>query len=240
MNSDLPYFDELTRIVFPAVEDSSPEGIVAVGGNLSPGMLLSAYRQGIFPWYSDPEPILWWSPDPRCVIFPKDIHISRSMRKFLKKNIFMITLDTDFEAIINGCKEAPRPGQRGTWITDAMRDAYIKLHNLGYAHSVEVWDGKILAGGLYGVSLGSCFFGESMFSRVSNASKVALIWVSELIATMGFEMFDCQVYSPHVETMGARLIPRNEFIIRLERCLEHRTLKGNWSKILSSSKSHGL
>jgi leucyl/phenylalanyl-tRNA--protein transferase len=240
MNSDLPYLDDLTHIFFPPVENSSPEGIVAVGGNLSPGMLLSAYRQGIFPWYSDPEPILWWSPDPRCVIFPSDIHISRSMRKVFKKSIFRITLDMDFEAIINGCKEAPRPGQRGTWITDAMRDAYIKLHSLGYAHSVEVWDGKTLAGGLYGVSLGSCFFGESMFSRVSNASKVALIWVSELIATMDFEMFDCQVYSSHVETMGARLIPRNEFIIRLERCLAHRTLKGNWSKILSNSISHGL
>jgi leucyl/phenylalanyl-tRNA--protein transferase len=194
-------------------------------------MLLSAYRQGIFPWFSDGDPVLWWSPDPRCVLFPGDLHVSRSMQKLLRKNRFRVSLDTGFTSVIDGCRTAPRRGQRGTWITGAMRDAYVELHELGFAHSVEVWDGGVLCGGMYGVSLGSCFFGESMFSRVENASKIALIQFFRLMEEKGIELLDCQVHSPHLESLGARQIPRYEFMDLLHRCLEHRTLRGNWTHL---------
>jgi leucyl/phenylalanyl-tRNA--protein transferase len=224
MSGELPYLNETSSIRFPPVSSASPEGIVAVGGNLSPGVLLSAYRQGIFPWFSEGDPILWWSPDPRCVLFPGELHVSRSMQKLLRKNRFRVSLDTGFSSVIDGCRTAPRRGQRGTWITGAMRDAYVELHELGFAHSVEVWDGGMLCGGMYGVSLGSCFFGESMFSRVENASKIALIQLFRLM-----ELLDCQVHSPHLESLGARQIPRHEFMDLLHGCLEHRTLRGNWT-----------
>jgi leucyl/phenylalanyl-tRNA--protein transferase len=231
MHSQFPYLDEHTRFDFPPVESSSPEGIVAVGGSLSPGMLLSAYSQGIFPWYTEGEPILWWSPEPRCVLFPEELHISRSMRTLLKKERFRISLDTCFDKVINACKKAPRPGQRGTWITDEMLDAYITLHRLGYAHSVEVWDGALLAGGMYGVSLGRCFFGESMFTLISNASKGALIHLTLLIENLGFIFLDCQVYSSHLGTMGAIQIPRQEFMSLLRKSLQADTVRGMWTDL---------
>jgi leucyl/phenylalanyl-tRNA--protein transferase len=232
---DLPHFDENTNIPFPQVNSSTPEGIVAVGGNLSPGMLLSAYRQGIFPWFSEGDPVVWWSPDPRCVLFPDEIHISRSMKKVLKRERFRISLDTRFQDVITACREAPRRGQDGTWITGEMRKAYIELHRLGYAHSIEVWDWERLAGGLYGVALGSCFFAESMFSSVTNGSKVALIRLSQILDKWGFDLIDCQLYSPHLERMGARQIPREEFIERLSVCLKKQTLRRYWSGILDDS-----
>jgi len=231
MHSHFSHLDEHTLFEFPPVESSSPEGIVAAGGNLSPGMLLSAYSQGIFPWYMEGEPILWWSPEPRCVLFPGELHISRSMKKLLKNARFRLSLDTCFDEVINACKRVSRPGQRGTWITDEMLEAYVALHRLGYAHSVEVWDGPLLAGGMYGVSLGSCFFGESMFTLISNASKVALIHLITLIETLGFRFLDCQVFSPHLGTMGARLIPRHEFMSLLRECLQDDTIRGAWTTL---------
>jgi leucyl/phenylalanyl-tRNA--protein transferase len=231
MHSHFPYLDEHSRFEFPPVESSSPEGIVAVGGRLSPGMLISAYSQGIFPWYTEGEPILWWSPEPRCVLFPEEIHVSRSMHALLKKGRFRFSLDTCFDKVINACKNAPRPGQRGTWITDEMLDAYISLHRLGYAHSVEVWDGALLAGGMYGVSLGRCFFGESMFTLISNASKAALIHLTRLIEKLGFIFLDCQVYSPHLGTMGARRILRREFMSLLRTGLQENTVRGMWTDL---------
>ncbi len=231
MHSHFPYLDEHTRFEFPPVESSSPEGIVAVGGSLSPGMLISAYSQGIFPWYTEGEPILWWSPEPRCVLFPEELHVSRSMRTLLKKDPFRLSLDTCFDKVINACRKVPRPGQRGTWITEEMLDAYISLHRLGYAHSVEVWDGALLAGGMYGVSLGRCFFGESMFTLISNASKAAIIHLTQLIENLGFIFLDCQVYSPHLGTTGARRIPRQDFMSLLRIGLKEDTVRGMWTNL---------
>ena len=232
MNSDFPYLDETMSFQFPSVDKSTPEGIVAVGGNLSPGMLLSAYRQGIFPWYANDDPILWWSPDPRCVILPQDLHVSKSMRKILKHDILRVSLDTCFSEVVASCQTIPRKNQGGTWITEEMREAYKKLHDLGFAHSIEVWDGKMLVGGLYGLSLGHCFFGESMFSRVSNASKVALIRLMEILIELEFELFDCQIYSPHLDTIGATQITRDEFLRRLKKSLRAETVRGSWTGFL--------
>jgi len=236
MSGDLFYIDETTFVPFPPVSSSTPEGIVAVGGNLSPGMLLSAYRQGIFPWFSEGDPLLWWSPDPRCVLFPKEVHISRSMKKVLRRGTFSTSFDTCFHGVIAACRHAPRRGQDGTWITEAMQEAYTKLYELGFAHSIEVWDGERLAGGLYGVSLGNCFFGESMYCSVTNASKVALIQLAEALDRWGFDFLDCQVHSSHLESLGARQIPRDEFMGRLRECLRHETLRGSWAGIPDSSR----
>mgnify|MGYP006286841397 FL=1 len=227
-----PYLDENQHFQFPPVDKSTPEGIVAAGGNLSPGMLLSAYTQGIFPWYSEYEPILWWSPDPRFVLFPEELHISKSMGRVLKKEEFTCSADTCFERVIRSCREIERPGQPGTWITNDMLEAYIELHRLGYAHSVEAWQGEDLAGGLYGVSLGKCFFGESMFSKKSNSSKAALIFLTGSLKERDFHFIDCQVYTSHLKSLGAREIPRREFIERLHQGLRYDTRKGNWADII--------
>lgn len=225
---NVPYLDENHNFSFPSVRHATSEGIIAIGGNLSPGMLLSAYRQGIFPWYSEGDPIIWWSPDPRCVIFPSELHISRSSKKILRKGRFRVTLDTSFDDVINSCKKMPRPHQHGTWITDEMLRAYVRLHQLGFAHSIEVWEGTLLAGGLYGVSLGGCFFAESMFRRIPNASKIALIKLVKLCEALGFDMIDCQIPSPHLLNSGAREIPREAFINLLKKSLKKDTLRGNW------------
>lgn len=189
---------------------SYPNGLLAVGGDLSVRRLLRAYQRGIFPWYEDPQPILWWSPDPRSVLYPEEIHISRSLSKTLRRNRFRVTTDTAFHRVLAGCA-APRARERGTWITNSMARAYMELHREGYAHSIEVWDGPQLQGGLYGVALGRVFFGESMFSKVSDASKVALLTLTRLMAEKGIEIVDCQVESPHLNSMGARNIPRLDF-----------------------------
>ena len=194
--------------VFPPVELSTEEGILAVGGDLSPERLIIAYSQGIFPWYSQGEPIIWWSPDPRFVLFPDEIKVSKSMRQVLRRNVFRVTFDQAFREVIASCQRVQRRKQRGTWITREMLDAYCLLHDCGFAHSVEVWQGDDLAGGLYGVSLGRCFFGESMFARVGNASKAALITLTMRLRERGFLIIDSQVYTEHMESMGAREIPR--------------------------------
>jgi leucyl/phenylalanyl-tRNA---protein transferase len=212
---------------FPSPEMASPEGIIAIGGDLSPQRLLNAYASGIFPWYSEDEPILWWSPDPRSVLLPGDLHVSRSMKKLLEKKKFSVKYDRDFKSVIENCG-APRKKEQGTWITSDIKEAYISLHRLGFAHSVEVYQDNKLVGGLYGVSLGKCFFGESMFSLVPNASKYAFITFVREISRMGFLIVDCQVPNPHLTRLGAREIPRAEFLERLEKGLQYDTLAGKW------------
>lgn len=219
---------ESTR--FPAAENANREGIVAVGGDLSPERLLNAYAGGIFPWYSDGDPILWWSPSPRMVLFPGELHVSKSMRKLLQKEPpwFQWTVDRHFREVIENCRTTPRKGQAGTWITNEMREAYICLHRLGFGHSLEVWQGKELVGGIYGLSLGKCFFGESMFSKVHNASKFAFITLARQLLKMEFLMLDCQVPSEHLKTLGAREIPRKEFLGLLKQGLQSGTRVGKW------------
>lgn len=230
-DSSFPYLAAEERIQFPDPEHSDEDGILCTGANLSPGVLLSAYSQGIFPWFSQDDPILWWSPNPRFVLFPGEIRVSQSMIKVLRKGTFTLTLDRDFRAVIEACAAAPRRGQNGTWITPGMVEAYVCLHDLGYAHSVEAWkDGK-LSGGLYGVSLGRLFCGESMFSRVSNASKAALIALAWKLGEEGFPVIDSQVHTDHVASLGGREIPRSEYLSRLPRLLEFATARGSWNRL---------
>ena len=199
------------ELSFPPVHLAEPDGLLAVGGDLSVDRLLLAYRNGIFPWYEG-DHILWWCPDPRFVLFPDELKVSKSMKQLLKKNEFDFTSNKDFEQVINNCKSISRKGQRGTWITDEVKKAYTVLHKKGIVHSAEVWKDGVLAGGLYGVKLGKVFFGESMFSRESNASKYAFIKYTEYLKTEGICLIDCQVYTEHLESLGARMIPRKDFI----------------------------
>lgn len=196
--------------LFPPAHLAEPDGLLAIGGDLSPTRLLSAYRKGIFPWYNEP-PILWWSPDPRFVLFPAELIISSSMKKMLRKNIFSFTVNQDFAQVIHHCKTTARHGQDGTWITDEMESAYINLHEMGYAISAETWQGKKLVGGVYGIKMGDVFFGESMFSHASNASKFALINLLQTLQKDGLQVMDCQVYTVHLESLGARMISRMQF-----------------------------
>ena len=219
------------EIVFPPVHRAEKNGILAVGGDLSPERLIAAYSLGIFPWYSDGDPIIWWSPDPRFVLFPPEIKVSKTMRQVLRRNIFTITVDRDFSGVIRGCQE-PRRRERGTWITEEMMQAYERLHGMGIAHSIEAWQNGELAGGLYGLSLGSCFFGESMFTRVDNASKAAFITLVRRLDELGFLLIDCQVYTEHLENLGARHISRDEYISLLRQCLQAETKRDGWSGLL--------
>lgn len=223
----MPVFQLGDEVIFPPVHLASKSGILAVGGDLSPGRILTAYRHGVFPWYSDDDPIVWWAPDPRFVLFPEELRISRSMKKVLRHDVFRITYDHDFLGVISSCQKSRRK-QKGTWITEDMLRAYHTLHLLGYAHSVEAWYGEKLVGGIYGISLGSCFFGESMFSLMSNASKAALIHLVNRLKELKFKFLDCQVYTAHMETLGARFIPRAEFSRLLKKALKSDTLRGNW------------
>lgn len=202
---------------FPPVEQAEQIGLLAVGGDLHPQRLLLAYSLGIFPWYNPGEPILWWSPDPRCVLFPEQVHVSRSLRKTLKRTDLQVTFDRDFAGVIEACR-AVRCNE-GTWITPAMHHAYLELHRLGFAHSVECWQGENLVGGLYGISLGHCFFGESMFSLSDNASKVALVALCRQLPAVGVHMIDCQQTTAHLLSLGATEIPREEFCHRLNEGL---------------------
>ncbi len=194
---------------------TEPDGLLAAGGDLSPQRLLNAYRNGIFPWYSDGQPILWWSPDPRMVLYTDRPKISRSLRKVLRQQRFELSYDRAFEQVIRACAE-PRREEAGTWITEAMKQAYTDLYRLGYAHSVECWQNDALVGGLYGVSIGRVFFGESMFSRVTDASKVAFVTLARQLVQWHFALVDCQVYSPHLASLGACNIPRAEFLHLLD------------------------
>ena len=198
------------KIEFPDPSEASAEGLLAIGGDLSPARLIHAYSEGIFPWFQDEEPILWWSPDPRFVLFPEDLKVSKSMRQVLKKGNFKVTINKAFKAVVENCAKAKRNDQDGTWITDNMVDAYSKLHQLGYAKSIEVWENDELVGGLYGIEINdSVFCGESMFAKVSNASKVGFI---TFIQNSNYKLIDCQLHTKHLESLGAKNISRKEFL----------------------------
>jgi leucyl/phenylalanyl-tRNA---protein transferase len=231
-DAPFPYLSEDMDFPLPDPASADERGIVCIGGNLSPGLLLSAYRRGIFPWFSEGEPILWHSPDPRFVLFPEELHVSETMKRIIRRRRFELSLDRDFPAVIRACSSSPRPGQDGTWITEAMVEAYVELHRLGYAHSAEArLDGE-LVGGLYGVALGGMFFGESMFSRADDASKAAFIPLVWRLRDEGFSLIDSQVYTDHLAGLGAREIPRSEYLRLLADRLPARTRKGDWSKLL--------
>jgi leucyl/phenylalanyl-tRNA--protein transferase len=212
---------------FPDPRDAEPEGLLAYGGDLLPERLLSAYAQGVFPWYES-EPILWHSPDPRMVLLPEELRINRTLAKSLRRERFEVRSDSAFRQVIEACASTPRPGQRGTWITSEMIEAYCALHEMGFAHSVEAFSGDVLVGGVYGVSLGAAFFGESMFARQSEASKVAFVHLVRGIARMGFHFLDCQVHTEHTERLGARDWSRADFLSALERALGEPTRVGHW------------
>lgn len=197
--------------MFPHPELADTDGLLAMGGDLSPQRLLLAYRYGIFPWYNE-GPILWWSPDPRCVLWPEELKVSKSMRSYLRKTELRVTINQDFKQVITNCQVTPRKDQNGTWITEAMSDAYQLLHDLGFAHSVEVWSGSELVAGLYGIALGKVFFGESMFTHVSNGSKLAFIRFVHFLEQEGFRLIDCQQNTEHLRSLGAVTIPRTEFL----------------------------
>jgi leucyl/phenylalanyl-tRNA--protein transferase len=211
----------------PALAETEPNGLLAVGGDLSPQRLRNAYRLGIFPWYSAGQPILWWSPDPRLVLFPDGLRISRSLRRTLRRGTFSISLDRAFGAVIRACA-APRPDADGTWILPEIARAYERLHALGLAHSAEAWQDDELVGGLYGVAIGRTFFGESMFSRASDASKVALVHLVRSLAAWGYALIDCQVYTPHLASLGAVEIPRAEFQRRLAEAVDAPVAAQAW------------
>ncbi|HNA00526.1 MAG TPA: leucyl/phenylalanyl-tRNA--protein transferase [Ferruginibacter sp.] len=199
-------------LVFPPVEMADEDGLLAIGGDLSTKRLLLAYQQGIFPWYSEQDPICWWCPDPRFVLFPDELKISRSMKRVLRSGPFGFTTNTAFAEVIRNCRTISRKDQDGTWISAEVQNAYIRLHELGYAHSAEAWNNNELVGGVYGVRLGNIFFGESMFSRQTNASKFALARYVEQLKQEGVVLIDCQVYTLHLESLGARMIPRKDFM----------------------------
>jgi leucyl/phenylalanyl-tRNA--protein transferase len=224
----MPVYQLIDELVFPPPEKADPDGLLAVGGDLSVKRLLLAYQMGIFPWYTEDSPVLWWSPDPRLVLFPEELKIPKSLKRIIKKNDFNITLDQNFHGVIQGCAQAERPGQEGTWIVDDMIEAYCRLHQQGFAHSVESWEDGELVGGLYGVSLGKAFFGESMFSRKSNASKVAFVHLAGILKSWGFALIDCQVTTELLQSFGAREIPRAVFLKRLKEALQFRTHRGTW------------
>ena len=216
-------------LAFPPVEEAEPWGGLAVGGDLLPERLLLAYRSGIFPWYNEDQPIVWYAPDPRFVLFPEKLKVSKSMRPVLNQNKFIITFDAEFRQVIRQCQQTRRRGQGGTWITEEMLEAYCHLHLLGYAHSVEVWHNDNLVGGLYGLSLGSIFFGESMFAHVSNASKAGFITLVRHLQQHDFSLIDCQMHTPHLENLGAEPVPRSQYMQLLASGLESPTLPGKWS-----------
>lgn len=200
------------ELYFPPAEEASFDGILAIGGDLSPERLILAYKSGIFPWFDDNEPILWWSPPRRMVVFPKVYKTSKSIRNIINRNIFKVTFNTCFKEVIKNCQQIKRDGQYGTWLTDDMVDAYLKLHEMGLAKSIEVWQDDELVGGLYGVDLGKVFCGESMFSKVSNASKIGFVWLINHLKENNYLLLDCQVHNDHLEKLGAFEIERDVFL----------------------------
>lgn len=225
----VPVYRIPEQLVFPSPGLAEPGGLLGVGGDLRPDRLLLGYANGIFPWYSDGQPILWFSPDPRFVLVPETLHVGRSLRKRVRRRDYRITLDTAFEKVIEGCRAAWRPGQSGTWITEDMEAAYIRLHRLGFAHSVEAWKGDELVGGLYGVALGGLYSGESMFATAPDASKVAFVWLAHQLRDWGFRLIDCQVYTDHLARFGAVEIPRDEYLGRIASLVREDGRPGRWS-----------
>ncbi|MBS3803410.1 MAG: leucyl/phenylalanyl-tRNA--protein transferase [Oleiphilaceae bacterium] len=225
--TSLPWLDP-NQLWFPPAEEAldDPDGLLALGGDLSCERLVLAYRNGIFPWFSEDQPILWWSPNPRCLLFPKDIHISKSLRRALNRQSLRITVDEDFQSVIEACANLR---SEGTWITDSMIAAYTRLHRRGIGHSFEAWnEAGQLVGGLYGVALGRCFFGESMFSTETNASKILMVHIARQLDQWGYALMDCQVESDHLLTMGARTRPRREFLDRLKANVDQKPEQASW------------
>ena len=225
----MPVYQLISDIpLFPPTEEAEDDGLLAVGGDLSKERLLTAYRQGIFPWYEVGQPILWWSPNPRLVLFPEELKISRSLRKVLRKHEFEIRFDSSFENVIKACADVRTKRGKGTWIIPEMQQAYTELHQEGYAHSVESWLNGELVGGLYGISLGQCFFGESMFSTISDSSKAALVALAEFSKQVGIKIIDCQISTKHLLSLGAREIDRQSCLRKLNQYLEKPDIKGSW------------
>ncbi len=224
----MPVYLLTDKLVFPPAEGASREGVVAVGGDFKPERLLLAYSQGIFPWPTEGMPLLWFSPDPRFVLRPRAVHVGRSLAKVVRRGTFEIRFDTAFEEVIRACGLVPRPGQDGTWIQEDLIEGYVALHRLGYAHSIEAWRDGDLVGGLYGVSLGSCFFGESMFAIDPDASKVAFLTLLAHLDRWGIGLVDCQVKTEHLTRFGAQEIPRKTFLAELRERLPHPTKRGVW------------
>lgn len=214
---------------FPPVDSALqvPNGLLAAGGDLTPDRLLAAYREGVFPWFGDEDPILWWSPDPRMVLYVNEVHASRSLRKVIRANRFRVTFDQAFREVIRGCADARRDHE-GTWITLAMEEAYVRLAELGHAHSVEAWQGETLVGGLYGVAVGRMFFGESMFTRVTDASKVALITLARQLERWKMPLIDCQMSTPHLASLGARDVPRTDFLAEVRYLVQQPVVPPPW------------
>jgi leucyl/phenylalanyl-tRNA--protein transferase len=231
MSFDLPWLDTAPAAPFPPPSSArrEPDGLLAAGGDLKPTRLLNAYRHGIFPWYSQGQPILWWSPDPRMVFRTDRVHLSARFRRTLRTCGWTVRADTAFDQVIDACARVPRPGQHGTWITPAMRDAYATLHRLGHAHSVEVLDGDLLAGGIYGVAIGRMFFGESMFSIRSGGSKVALAALALRLREWGWPLIDAQVGNPHLQTLGAEAWPREDFLAAVHALCGDPGPPGRWT-----------
>jgi leucyl/phenylalanyl-tRNA---protein transferase len=226
----MPVYKLNDELIFPDPSLADDGGLLAVGGDLRLERILLAYSMGIFPWYSEGQPLLWWSPDPRAILMPDEVHISKSLRRVLRSHKFTVRFDTHFREVIRNCSQTGRPGQDGTWITEAMIDAYCGLHEAGFAHSVEIFLDDELVGGLYGISLGKVFFGESMFSHRSNASKVALVSLAKLAGNLGFDFVDCQLPTPHLSSMGAVDIRREDYLLKLCFALSNNSQQGSWSK----------
>lgn len=226
-----PRLEWNTFFPFPPPETADAQGLLAVGGNFSPGLLLSAYRQGAFPWYSDGQPILWFHLDPRFVLYPDKIHVSHSLKKILKHSPFEVTFDRQFRRVMSLCGTVPRPGQHGTWVTLELLDGYSEVHDLGFAHSIEVWLEGELVGGLFGMRLGKVFYGESMFSLKPNASKVGFATAVDFLAEEGVRLIDCQAHTRYLESFGAEMIPRSLFVEHLTQWSEFPGPRGSWAEL---------
>ncbi len=224
----MPVFLLSDNINFPPPHFARKDGLLAIDGDLSRERLLLAYRKGIFPWYSNGEPILWWSPDPRLVLYPEELRVSRSLKKTIRKDLFQITMDKAFLKVIQSCADIRLNKKQPTWIVPEMIKAYCQLHESGYAHSVEAWYQGKLAGGLYGLALGKCFSGESMFTRVTDASKTAFVYLVTFLKSLGFQMIDCQVKTSHLMSFGAREVPRKIYLQQLEKTLDFSHARGKW------------
>lgn len=231
----MPIFRLSDRVSFPPPHFAAHNGLLAIGGDLSETRLLLAYRMGIFPWFSPDDPILWWSPDPRLVLYPEEVKISRRLLRTINQGIFRVSSDMAFDRVINECAQVRLENGEETWLIDDMISAYTRLYEMGYAHSIETWENGELVGGLYGVSLGGIFFGESMFTRVSNASKIALVALCGYLREKTFDLIDCQVATSHLKRLGAREIPRKYFLKQLETSMNRPTAKGKWSVHLKPS-----
>ncbi|MDY0131331.1 MAG: leucyl/phenylalanyl-tRNA--protein transferase [Desulforegulaceae bacterium] len=226
----MPVFQLTSRVSFPPPEYADKSGLLAMGGDLKPERILAAYKMGIFPWFDDSSPYLWWSPDPRAVLFIKDFHIPKSLKKTIKKQKFSVSLDRDFELVIRMCADVRIKNNQETWITEEMAEAYIKLYKAGYAHSVEVWNNNKIAGGLYGVSIGNVFYGESMFTLESDASKTGFVYLVKQLEKWEFPMIDCQVKTDNLKRFGAKEIPRRFFLTYLEELADEGNLPpGRWT-----------